>query len=906
MSLGREWHVLNELNEMSKEVDWEYPPSRERTHLPASPIEVGHDFGAAIYSLCATVAGWNWTATVATRGVQISTVVLNSFSRVTDRGKRLHRIRNLAYKPADQKTLSSHSHPGCAHIRAEASKFIDTVGKALGSERYDISISARERKRGIRGNRSYRTAKDLLSDAQDDYLLKGDLVTMIDTDAHLDYDTLAGYAGHDFCLYTLCPDALAGHGPESSWRFASPDIVVEDVSGGATYTHKVWDWGKDQYVFSKWGITYVYDPIVVDLAEARQVVTLLLARTIYLPLWFVNFLVPGIRDYRPERMKVETRGNYVLGMFGPPGRRKVNLLNTTLPDATPAKVSADDWTALDVMSRIKSPDARTDARSLSVSSIERYFEAQKIEVPKAVLYMLSDYFSDVTKPLMFTSYQSKAGLSTETGTPYVTVTAPGIVPPACGPVASDNNDKRALEKRLDAVQNLKEFPPDIIEYAKEFVLQMVPGKFAGTMVPVSYEQVATQQPSAAQRSRRGKDYKNLGLDRKHLSTSGFMKKEAGGSVTDPRTINQVPVHQTTTLSMFCMAAKQYVKDKHQRWYGPCKNRDRMAASLRALYRAQGELTSGDYSRMDGRTSIDYRKHVVEPVYLRMFADRYKPELEALLKRERTASVSMQSGHKTKTKGANLSGSPLTTDCNTYNSAFNEFAARRRNGQTPEEAFASLGLYFGDDSVFEAGLAKEVAKVASDCGMVMTFEDRPQGSLPGRVAFLSRIYPDISSTLASYPCIVRALRKLPTMTANKGTTTAMVVAHRQVKGMAANRVDGHVPVYGPYARLLQDSGPELTDKLTIAVLNGNKELNTKMALPPSDIVLDGDTYDLFIGSIARDLAIPPEEVLKLDTGLRNATFATLATVPKLEGWDIELPSWAVWIASDDLPHIKTDN
>jgi hypothetical protein len=99
---------------------------------------------------------------------------------------------------------------------------------------------------------------------------------------------------------------------------------------------------------------------------------------------------------------------------------------------------------------------------------------------------------------------------------------------------------------------------------------------------------------------------------------------------------------------------------------------------------------------------------------------------------------------------------------------------------------------------------------------------------------------------------------------------------------------------------------LTDKLTIAVLNGNKELNTKMALPPSDIVLDGDTYDLFIGSIARDLAIPPEEVLKLDTGLRNATFATLATVPKLEGWDIELPSWAVWIASDDLPHIKTDN
>jgi len=605
-------------------------------------------------------------------------------------------------------------------------------------------------------------------------------------------------------------------------------------------------------------------------------------------------------------MEVEKRGDYVLGLFGTPGCRKVNLLNTTLPDATPAVVSPDDWTALEVMSRIKNPDAKdkaTKAGSLSPSSIERYFESQKKEISKASLYMLSDYFSTVLLPLSMTSYQSKSGLSTEDGTPYVVVTAPGIVPPACGPVASDNNDKRALEKRLDAVKNVNEFPPDIVAYAKEFVLLMVPGKFAGTLVPVSYEQVAEQQPRASQRMRRGQDFKVPGLKREKLSTSGFMKKEAGGAVSDPRTINQVPVHQTTTLSMYTMAAKQFVKQKHASWYGPGKNREKMGSTLRGLYKAQGELTSGDYSRMDGRTSVDYRTHVVEPVYVRMFADRYKDELKELLKRERHAFVSMRSGHRTKTDGANLSGSPLTTDCNTFNSAFNEYAARRRAGQSPDKAFASLGLYFGDDSVFAIGMAAQVAQVATECGMKMTFEPRPDGSLPGRVAFLSRVYPDIATTLSSYPCIVRALRKLPTMNACPGTTTSQVVAHRQVKGMAADRTDGHVPVYGPYARLLQNSGPKLSDKLTTAVLNEDKELARKMGETPTGVVLDGDTYQLFIGSIARDLEIPPEEVLRLDEGLRKATFATLDSVPRLEGWDIELPTWAVWISSGGLPHIN---
>ncbi len=63
---------------------------------------------------------------------------------------------------------------------------------------------------------------------------------------------------------------------------------------------------------------------------------------------------------------------------------------------------------------------------------------------------------------------------------------------------------------------------------------------------------------------------------------------------------------------------------------------------------------------------------------------------------------------------------------------------------------------------------------------------------------------------------------------------------------------------------------------------------------SQVTLSAAELDLFEGSIARDLGIPPEEVRRVDAQMRAAkTLADLASI-RLAGWETKLPDWAVWV------------
>jgi hypothetical protein len=827
--------------------------------------------------------------------VYVTTTWLDRLSVMTERGERLNAARKLQYLPGVRRDMPAHTHAGCAYLRADASKFIDVVSKKLGSRRYDISIAARESRRGIAGTRAYRTPKDLLSNSIHTPLQWNDLVTMVDTDGHLDLATLASYAGHDMLLYTLAPEGLSGRGPESSWRFVSEDLVVEDVAGGATYQQRVWDWGKDLYVMSSWFMTYIYDPIVWNIGPSRNVVLLLKARTIYLPLCVCEWLLPGLRSYQPSRMEVEKRGKYLVGMFGAPGQRKVQLLNTALPDVDHVEVGPTDWLALEVMSKIPNPDVKSSKASLRSSDVERYLRAQGVRPGAGCLYSLADYFSEEHRPISGVSYQSRKGLVTETGVSAQHVIAPGPVPPGVSPAVSENNSAMAIEERIVNVANTESFPVRYMEYGSEFAKLVVPDRVVGKTVPVSYEQVADQQSRPSQRKRRGDDLKHLALNQSALQTSAFMKMDAGPSVGHPRSINQVPVHQTTTLSMYTMAAKGHFKRHCKRWYGPGKDPVQMGLAIQNLFRKQGELDGGDYSRMDGRTSVGYREHVFEPIYLRLFGKEREGELSTLLKRERRATVVMRNGGaRAETTGANLSGSPVTTDLNCVDAAFNEYAARRDAGETPEQAYANLGLYFGDDSVFSAKIATAVIAVSERLGMRMTLEEKVPNAPAGRVVFLSRVYPDIQTSIASYPCMIRALRKMRVATPGKGATERELSVLRVLKGEAALLVNGHVPIIGPYAAVLAASGSAVTVRERENALNRNGDLRWQLGTRAPTTVLSGSEVDLFVASIARDLCIPPEEVRRMDAELRRANTLTDLMPIRLAGWEVSLPDWAVWV------------
>lgn len=828
--------------------------------------------------------------------VVVRTWLLQRCSTFSNRKDRLFAARKLTFTSCVAKTsMRAHTHPGNAQLRADASKFIDKIGNVIGGRRYDVSISSREAGRGTVGARLMRTPKDLLSDDKHDMLRTGDMVSMIDTDCHMSLEELNSYAGHDIAMYTLRPGGLSGKGPESSWRFISPTTVQEDVSGGASYCHEVWDWGKDMVVLSKGCKTVVYDPISYPVGEGREVVLLLKARTIWLPLLLVNFLVPGIKDCMVARMGVEQHGKYLLGVFGKPGNRKVELLNSSLPDIDKISLPTTHWSALQIMSRAVNPDSKK--AELRPSDVERYLNGVKMSIGASGCYHVSDYFTGHHRALRAICYQSMGALETEVGEVNSYTIAPGPVAPAMSPVNSENNNDRALTERLVKVANTKAFPEDIIGYAAEFAQLVVPKSDEGKTVPLSTSEVASRQNAPSQRQRREKDKAHLALKAKVLPIQAFMKHEAGPSVSDPRSINQVPVDQTCRLSRFMLASASFLKQRCKRWYAPGKNNKEMGRSLQNLVKKQGKQVGGDYSRMDGRTSVAYREHVFEPIVKRMFAEEYQEELKELLERERVAKIRMRKGRgKATTTGSNLSGSPATTQLNTLNAAFNEYAARRRAGQTPREAYEALGLYFGDDSVFAQPLAAAVTEVSNELGMKMTIEDEPEGSPPGRVVFLSRVYPDVLTTIHSYPCMVRALAKMQVTTNDMGKTEKGRQIMRVLKGTASQMVNGHVPIIGPYSRVLQGSGPEVSEADKAKACAMDRDLNwqlTSRAKQP-EVTLSSAELDLFTASIARDLSIPPEEVRRLDALMRSCKDVASLSQITLAGGDAKLPEWAVWV------------
>jgi hypothetical protein len=844
-------------------------------------------------------AFWAWWVTYITQTYGgkdlLVTWVLGHFSSSADRSNRLFAARKLHLEVVDKPGLPGHTHPGSARLRAVASSFMDTIAKTLSLRRFDISISSRESGRGVAGARLMRTPKDLLSDAAFAPLRDGDMVTMVDTDCHLNDRELHSYAGHDIALYTLRPGSLEGHGPDSSWRFISPGVVREDVKGGASYEHGIWDWGKDVLVLSKGWRTVLYDPIVYPVGEAREVVLLLKARTIHLPLFIADWLVPGLRKCVPQRIRVEKHGKYLIGVFGPPGARKVELLDNSLPDVERVSIPTTDWSALEIMSRAVNPDSKK--AELRASDVERYLKNAKVSVSTGAYYHVSDYFTVHHRKLNPICYQSLGKLTTEVGLKNGEVLAPGPVPPAVIPVNSENNNDRAVEERVVKVANETEFPEEMRKFAAEFAEMLVPQSCLGKTVPFEANEVAARQNAPSQKARRAKDRGHLALKAEVLPVQAFMKHEAGASVSDPRSINQVPVDQTTRLSRFMLASASYLKTRCRRWYAPGKNPKEMGRSLQNLVRKQGKQAGGDYSRMDGRTSAGYREFVFEPFVKRLFPVEYHAELDELLKRERAANIRMRKGTaKAKTRGANLSGSPCTTQLNTVNSAFNEYAARRRTGQTPREAYDGLGLYFGDDSVFEAAMADKVMAVANELGMKMTLEEEPEGSPLGRVVFLARVYPDVLTTTASYPSVVRCLAKLQVTTNALGCTEKGRTTLRVLKGTACNMVNGHVPIVGPYARVLEASGPTVSEAEMVKATANDRDLRwalTNAKSTPRE-TLSASEVDLFTASIARDLEIPPEEVRQMDARMRAAkSLADLSSI-RLGGWETKLPEWAVWV------------
>jgi len=830
-------------------------------------------------------------------GVRIKTRFTDLLSKTTDRRVRLGTVRNMAFTRTERNMAPGHSHPKAAALRADASVFMSKVATDLRLRRYDVSVAARERGGLATGPRQLRSVKDLLSDSQQAKLTPQDLVTMVDTDYYMSEPEFSVYAGHDIAMYSLRPDGMSGRTDESAWSFTSAEEVTEEVSGGATYSHQVWDWGKDLLVLGKGFKTYVYDVVDFPVGRARGVTVLVLARTVSLPLWLFAWLYPDVGRFRMNRLKVEQKGGFLVGSFGSPGGRMMSVKPAGNAGVSAVQVSPDTFQALGVAARIPNTDKKVPGFELLPSAVERICKAMGEPVSTAGCYVLADYFTRAFKPHQLVNYQSAGKYVLEEGKAGAALAAVPLAGYGVSPTSSHNNEARAIKARVVDVANTKPFPADLKAYAAEFAEKVVTRTHKG--VPWSSEELRDAQPRPTQRARRLKEEAFTADERPSLTTTSFQKKETYPKVGDPRLINQVPTDHTNRLCSFAGALKTVFGSRgNKHWYMVGKTPLGIAYSLRNLRQAAGaRLIGGDYSRMDGRTSVAYRQEVLEPIMLRFFHPKFHPELQALLKKEETARTFTRGfGIKADMGGANLSGSGVTTVLNTLDAAFNEYGARRRSGQDPATAFKRLGCYFGDDSAVSPEAFAPTVQVAEECGMKLEEEITPEGAGEGYVVFLSRVYPDIRTSLASHPCIVRALKKVCTVQVPPGEQAIHLLTKLRLKIEGVLITDSHVPVLSEYVHALSR-----VYKLEEKSHKGEfwENLKAESATYRAKSATGAYPYErgdseLLLASVCQGLGITPEEGQLLMRRLDEAKTEADLMACSLQSDQPVLPEWAEWV------------
>jgi len=118
----------------------------------------------------------------------------------------------------------------------------------------------------------------------------------------------------------------------------------------------------------------------------------------------------------------------------------------------------------------------------------------------------------------------------------------------------------------------------------------------------------------------------------------------------------------------------------------------------------------------------------------------------------------------------------------------------------------------------------------------------------------------------------------------------------LKAEAAVYSYGRVPLYGSYAsaliRVFGGSGAAGEEVLRQDHAFAKELRLTRELAPRTGGVGE---WDLCVGSISMDLGIPPSDVLTLDKCLRACKCYKELVCVKLEGFQTELPDWAVWVA-----------
>lgn len=747
----------------------------------------------------------------------------------------------------NNRLVDNHSHPKAARDRTTSSRQMEFICNSLGTTPYYLQQSKSDQRRGLQGCRSYFWAKDMQSEVR---LCDPPLdctKCIVDSDYYLDMPHLLGaYPGH-YLISTFQPSAAAHLGTEYNFTFNEDNVVDYRVSGGANYSHQVWNYKSDVIVARArswtrlwWYLTtYTVDRRRID--DHHAIICLTPVAHIVSPLFPLTWLLPG--DVL-ERLHVAASGYARLDVLTSEGmKRSIARLGThavaTIPAdvgdslATIARISSVDIN----LAQVRTTTGITDPVAASV--LAEYYRtvegtpADTVMAPgdsiQRYQYNIADYDVDAKNKLK----------------PFMTPFVPGCY----SPDDSLGNDKAAVKGRITDVKA----PPDLVitpfiqKCMDEFVEFLVPQEKRHKHYPVDLDEVYDRQSRPAQRQLLAKAETAVG------NPSGgpvktFQKSEAYGKPSEPRIISTINEIDKLHYSAFSYAFNKCLRATA--WYAFGKTPLEIALRVAAICLAAiAWILKTDFSRMDGRVSFIFRA-LERAAMMAWFHKDCHPRLIELMETQQNKRAVTTFGVKYDTGDARLSGSPETADFNSLDNAFDNYMAYRKQGLIPAEAWKKLGLFGGDDGITADLDPKILEKVSTDVGQLVEAEKVSRGE--SGVQMLSREYgPNVWHGDPSSMCDIK--RQLSKFHTTVNLPAKMSPLHKfAVKAYAYYLTDGNTPVIGMLGKLAMELYPEL-----ILLPQENPALRASMgtyfAFHPKDKQFPNENYcDWMYGVLERDI------------------------------------------------------
>jgi len=634
-----------------------------------------------------------------------------------------------------------HSHPMAASCRASAARFATSLCYNTGLNQYQFQMSRGDQKGNQRGCRTYYWAKDVTAFPQHDELEPNDFITMIDVDYYVDMITHLANEAHPHLLYTVQPEHAGFVGPDYSYSFTPESNIVWKVSGGATYTHQLWNYSIDWFTVSLKCCGVPYKTVTYDVQSRRispdkQLVLLSPIKVTYGLSAILTWMLGR------ELSRLDT---FVSGGFS-----KVAVAGKErLVSVARCGFETSCTVALKIFESLVSIRNISPKEKLNLYQVKSLFKTDEelidIETKAPIL---TDYFNNaVDRRVDVTSVTERPNLTAfafdfpdPSDKPCMEPFAKPFVPPAFVPLDNKASSDQSVagrillpRKEIEELLGGYKSTPTKTACMHEFVKRLVPKPHAFTSL--DFNSVAEKQIKPGQR----KDLQEAGFFSHIVRTvKTFMKKEAYGKPTDTRNITTFNPLSKIDYASFMYPVMDHMKNFPFYAFGktPLEVANRVAE---VAAEAKQNLLTPDIHRMDGFVNT-FCRQLELCVGLRFFSENLHDQFSDAHNRAYNNVGITTHGTRYDQEASRGSGEMGTSVWNTIINLFIIFYARYLQTHDYDDSWQYLinkVLAGGDDGVNADMDPALLIRAGRDIGFIIKCPDLKRGAIG--VNFLARIY-----------------------------------------------------------------------------------------------------------------------------------------------------------------------